>query len=74
MHFDELEFIDHACLDAISEFRTRYEANGGKIVVEWEELFSLLTKSLGDEVAVVVGITLPGAESPNDEDEAARDD
>ncbi len=73
-HFDELEFIDHACLDAISEFRTRYEANGGTVVVEWEELFSLQTKSLGDEVAVVEGITLTGEPSPEDEDEAAQED
>lgn len=37
-HFDELEFMDHACIDMLNEFRARYEANGGIVVVEWDEL------------------------------------
>jgi len=64
IHFDELEFIDHACLDLISEFRKRHESNDGQVVVEWEELFSLQTKSLGDEVAASQGITLNGDSAP----------
>jgi MFS superfamily sulfate permease-like transporter len=44
VHFDDLEFIDHASLDLLDEFRSRHEASGGKVVVEWDELFSRRTK------------------------------
>lgn len=44
IHFDELEFIDHACLDLFEEFRNRYERNDGTVIVEWEELFHKRTK------------------------------
>ncbi len=40
-HFDDLEFIDHACLDLLNEFRKQHEAKGGKVVVEWGELHQL---------------------------------
>lgn len=69
-HFDELEFIDHACLDQISDFKSRYEDAGGTVIVEWEELFSLHTKSLADEVAAAHGITLTGDSAAPE----ARDD
>lgn len=39
VHFDELDFIDHACLDLLDEFRKRHEATGGQLIVEWSELF-----------------------------------
>lgn len=42
-HFDDLAFIDHASLDLLDQFRVRHEQNGGKVVVEWEELFSRRT-------------------------------
>ncbi|MDH5671125.1 MAG: SulP family inorganic anion transporter [Myxococcales bacterium] len=51
-HFDELEFIDHACLDLLTEFRRRHEAAGGKVVVEWDELLAMRQKkSVQAEIA-----------------------
>lgn len=38
LHFDELDFIDHACLDFIAAFQTRHEDAGGKVVLEWRSL------------------------------------
>lgn len=38
VHFDELQFIDHACLDLLSEFRMRHGRNGGRVNVSWEAL------------------------------------
>ena len=39
-HFDDLEFIDHACLDQLDEFRERHAESGGQVILEWDELFS----------------------------------
>ncbi|MGF1465013.1 MAG: SulP family inorganic anion transporter [Sandaracinaceae bacterium] len=64
LHFDELEFIDHACLDQISAFRQRHATGGGEVVVEWDELFSLQNKSLGDEAKAGSAISLPGDSRP----------
>ena len=42
-HFDDLEFIDHASLELLDQFRHRHEQNGGQVVVEWQELFERRT-------------------------------
>lgn len=38
VHLENLDYIDHACLELLSHFRTRHEALGGTVEVEWEEL------------------------------------
>ncbi|MFY9328761.1 MAG: SulP family inorganic anion transporter [Georgfuchsia sp.] len=39
-HFEKLEYIDHACLDLLSNWEKQHEASNGKLVIEWEELSS----------------------------------
>jgi MFS superfamily sulfate permease-like transporter len=36
--FDELEFIDHACLELLQSWSRRHEATGGPLNIEWENL------------------------------------
>lgn len=38
VHIDELNFIDHACLELLSAFRSRYEETGGSVTLEWDLL------------------------------------
>ncbi|MCP4502899.1 MAG: SulP family inorganic anion transporter [Deltaproteobacteria bacterium] len=38
VHFEDLSFIDHACLDRIGDFKTHYEESGGTVIIAWEEL------------------------------------
>lgn len=38
VHFEELDYIDHACLDLLTNWEKRHEASGGNLVIEWEEL------------------------------------
>ncbi len=38
VHFDRLDYIDHACLDLLANWEKQYEATGGSLVLEWEEL------------------------------------
>jgi MFS superfamily sulfate permease-like transporter len=38
IHFEQLEYIDHACLDLISNWEKQYEATNGSLVIEWDEL------------------------------------
>jgi MFS superfamily sulfate permease-like transporter len=36
--FDDLTFIDHACIDLLNVFEGRYSATGGEVIVEWDGL------------------------------------
>ncbi len=38
VHFENLEYIDHACFDLLSNWEKQHEATNGSLVIEWEEL------------------------------------
>lgn len=38
VHFENLEYIDHACLDLLSNWEKQHEATNGTLVIEWDEL------------------------------------
>lgn len=40
LHFDRLEYIDHACLDLLNDFGKQQSQKGREFVVEWDELTS----------------------------------
>jgi MFS superfamily sulfate permease-like transporter len=40
VHFEELDYIDHACLDLFSNWERQHEISGGTLVIEWDELSS----------------------------------
>jgi MFS superfamily sulfate permease-like transporter len=44
MHFDELDFIDHACLDFIAGFQERHQETGGSVIMEWRSLIGRYTR------------------------------
>jgi hypothetical protein len=38
VHVDELDYIDHACLDLVANWERQHRAIGGGLVIEWDEL------------------------------------
>jgi MFS superfamily sulfate permease-like transporter len=38
VHFEELTYIDHACLDLLMNWKKQHEATGGSLMVDWEGL------------------------------------
>jgi MFS superfamily sulfate permease-like transporter len=38
VHFEELTYIDHACLELLMNWERQHEATGGRLVVDWESL------------------------------------
>lgn len=38
IHLESLRYIDHACLELISDWERQREASGGKLVMEWEAM------------------------------------
>jgi len=38
IHFEDLDYIDHACLDLLTNWEKQHEAAGGILEIEWEEL------------------------------------
>jgi MFS superfamily sulfate permease-like transporter len=35
---DQLDYIDHACIDLLSNWEKQHEATGGEIIIEWDSL------------------------------------
>jgi MFS superfamily sulfate permease-like transporter len=38
VHINELDYIDHACLDLIANWEKQYKTTGGQLTIEWHEL------------------------------------
>ena len=38
VHIGELDYIDHACLDLLSNWDKQHAASGGSLTIEWDEL------------------------------------
>ena len=38
VHIDELDYIDHACIDLLTNWDTQHKATGGSLEIEWEGL------------------------------------
>ena len=38
VHFEKLDFIDHACLELLMNWARQHESIGGKLVIDWESL------------------------------------
>jgi MFS superfamily sulfate permease-like transporter len=35
---EQLDYIDHACIDLLSNWEKQHEATGGEIIIEWDSL------------------------------------
>jgi len=38
VHLEELNYIDHACLDLITNWEKQHRTGGGKLVIDWDSL------------------------------------
>jgi len=38
VHFEELKYIDHGCMDLLINWEKQHEATGGRLVIDWESL------------------------------------
>lgn len=38
VHFDELTYIDHACLDLLMNWEKQHAATGGSLIIDWQSL------------------------------------
>jgi MFS superfamily sulfate permease-like transporter len=38
IHLEELNYIDHACLDLLMTWEQQHQAAGGKLYIDWEKL------------------------------------
>ena len=71
VHFEELSYIDHACLDLLVKWEKQHEATGGSLVIDWESLtakFRAPAEGNGKNGSQVTATTLPdehpGASKP----------
>lgn len=40
IHFEHLDYIDHACIDLLGSWEKQHKVTGGTLEIEWEELAS----------------------------------
>jgi MFS superfamily sulfate permease-like transporter len=40
IHFEHLDYIDHACLELLSNWEKQHMLTGGSLEIEWEDLYS----------------------------------
>lgn len=40
IHFEHLDYIDHACIDLLTNWEKQHENTGGSLEIKWEELSS----------------------------------
>jgi MFS superfamily sulfate permease-like transporter len=45
VHFEQLAYIDHACLDLLMNWEKQHEATGGRLVVDWDRLTARFTQN-----------------------------
>jgi MFS superfamily sulfate permease-like transporter len=38
VHFEDLDYIDHACLDLLINWEKQHSAAGGRLVIDWDQL------------------------------------
>jgi MFS superfamily sulfate permease-like transporter len=38
VHFEDLKYIDHACLDLLMNWERQHETTGGRLVIDWDRL------------------------------------
>lgn len=38
VHLEQLEYIDHACLDLLMNWERQHEVTGGRLVIDWDSL------------------------------------
>jgi hypothetical protein len=38
VELDRLRYVDHACLDLLTNWAKQHEATGGRLVVDWDSL------------------------------------
>lgn len=38
VHLEDVDYVDHACFELLSDWREAYETRGGTVIVEWDTL------------------------------------
>lgn len=44
VHIEQLEYIDHACLDLLINYELRQKSGGGSLVINWDDLQAVFKK------------------------------
>jgi MFS superfamily sulfate permease-like transporter len=60
VHIGKLDYIDHACLDLLTNWDRQHQATGGSLKIEWEELADKFHQRRASGVrATQAGVTKP---------------
>ena len=55
IHVEHVDYIDHACLDLLSNWEKQHVATGGTLVLEWHELVERYSRRSPDTVNLNLG-------------------
>jgi MFS superfamily sulfate permease-like transporter len=71
--FDQLDYIDHACIDLLMNWEKSHTASGGRLVIDWENLQAIFRRENGSGATVLAGAAPPNGHSAARESTARRD-
>jgi MFS superfamily sulfate permease-like transporter len=54
VEFEQLNYVDHACLDLLMNWAKQHEGTGGKLVLDWEQLHGRFSQDPGEQVKIRV--------------------
>jgi len=52
VHFERLDYIDHACLDLLMNWEKQHETTGGRLVIDWDYLTAKFHREEVQEAAL----------------------
>lgn len=52
VHFEELNYIDHACLDLLLNWEKQHESTGGRLLIDWDLLTACFQRRTAEVQAV----------------------
>lgn len=50
IHVEELDHIDHACLDMLSAWEKQHQSTGGRLVLEWRDVYDRYSRRSAERV------------------------
>ncbi len=61
VHFDDLDYIDHACIDLLLNWEKQHTATGGKLFIDWHDLQARFRRPQGNGVTPLDASRRPAA-------------
>lgn len=68
VHFDRLDYVDHACLDLLMNWEKQHESTGGRLVIDWDDFTAKFRREVAEGEAAGASLSIQAIEGGQRED------